>query len=114
MVLGVGKMSCLESSFQECPYRERGSTISMYVYVCVCIPISYISHIYYPSPSKLYSGDEALVVSTALSRSMFSGKSGFMETYREELADYLPKDEQLREVRCHIIVSVFELDTFKV
>ena len=48
---------------------------------------------------KLYSGDEALIVSTALSRSMFSGLSGFKETYREELADYLPKDEQLREVR---------------
>ena len=51
---------------------------------------------------KLYSGDEALIVSTALSRSMFSGKSGFKETYREELAEYLPKDEQLREVRLHI------------
>ena len=48
---------------------------------------------------KLYSGDEALIVSTALSRSMFSGQSGFKETYREELADYLPKDEQLRQVR---------------
>ena len=48
---------------------------------------------------KLYSGDEALIVSTALSRSMFSGKSGFMETYREELAEYLPKDEQFRQVR---------------
>ena len=48
---------------------------------------------------KLYSGDEALIVSTALSRSMFSGLSGFKETYREELAEYLPKDEQLREVR---------------
>jgi hypothetical protein len=47
---------------------------------------------------KLYSGDEALIVSTALSRSMFSGRSGFKETYREELADYLPKDEQLREI----------------
>ena len=48
---------------------------------------------------KLYSGDEALIVSTALSRSMFSGLSGFKETYREELAEYLPKDEQLREVK---------------
>lgn len=48
---------------------------------------------------KLYSGDEALIVSTALSRSMYSGKSGFMETYREELAEYLPKDEQFRQVR---------------
>lgn len=47
---------------------------------------------------KLYSGDEALIVSTALSRSMFSGLSGFKEAFREDLADYLPKDEQLREV----------------
>jgi hypothetical protein len=47
---------------------------------------------------KLYSGDEALIVSTALSRSMFSGLSGFKETFREELAEYLPKDEQLREI----------------
>lgn len=52
---------------------------------------------------KLYSGDEALIVSTALSRSMFSGLSGFKETYKEELAEYLPKDEQLREVRGHYI-----------
>lgn len=47
---------------------------------------------------KLYSGDEALIVSTALSRSMFSGQSGFKETFREELLEYLPKDEQLHEV----------------
>ena len=54
---------------------------------------------------KLYSGDEALIVSTALSRSMFSGLSGFKETFREELAEYLPKDEQLREVRCHTCMA---------
>ena len=47
---------------------------------------------------KLYSGDEALIVSTALSRSMFSGHSGFKETYREELSEYLHKDVQLQEV----------------
>jgi hypothetical protein len=47
---------------------------------------------------KLYSGDEALIVSTSLSRSMFSGQSGFKETYRVELAEYLPKDEQLRAI----------------
>ena len=47
---------------------------------------------------KLYSGDEALIVSTALSRSMYSGLSGFRETYREELLEYLKKDIQLQEV----------------
>ena len=47
---------------------------------------------------KLYSGDEALIVSTALSRSMLTGRSGFKETYQEELMDYLKKDTQLQEV----------------
>ena len=48
---------------------------------------------------KLYSGDEALIVSTALSRSMFSGLSGFKETYRQELLEYMQKDIQLLDVR---------------
>ena len=48
---------------------------------------------------KLYSGDEALIVSTALSRSMLSGQSGFKETYREELLEHLKEDIELREVR---------------
>ena len=47
---------------------------------------------------KLYSGDEALVISTALSRSIFSGESGFKETYRRELLDYLQVDISLQEI----------------
>lgn len=47
---------------------------------------------------KLYSGDEALVISTALSRSIFSGESGFKETYRRELLEYLKVDISLQEV----------------
>ncbi len=37
-------------------------------------------------------GDEALIISTALSRSIFSGQSGFLETYRVELLDHLKQD----------------------
>ena len=47
---------------------------------------------------KLYSGDEALVISTALSRSIFSGQSGFKETYRQDLLDYLKVDPSLQEI----------------
>ena len=47
---------------------------------------------------KLYSGDEALVISTALSRSIFSGKSGFKETYRTELLEHLKDDPVFQEV----------------
>ena len=47
---------------------------------------------------NLYSGDEALVISTALSRSIFSGESGFKETYRRELLDYLQVDISLQEI----------------
>ena len=47
---------------------------------------------------KLFSGDEALVISTALSRSMFSGKSGFSEIYRQELLRHLKTDTQLQQI----------------
>lgn len=46
---------------------------------------------------KLYSGDESLVISTALSRSIFTGNSGFMETYRTELLDHLKIDPLFQE-----------------
>lgn len=47
---------------------------------------------------KFYSGDEALVISTALSRSMFSGKSGFKEVYRTELQEHLTKDPMFQDI----------------
>lgn len=47
---------------------------------------------------KLYSGDEALVISTSLSHSVFSGNSGFKETYRVELLEHLGNDPMFREV----------------
>ena len=37
-------------------------------------------------------GDEAFIISTALSRSIYSGQSGFKETYRTELLDHLKLD----------------------
>ena len=46
----------------------------------------------------LYAGDESLVISTALSRSMYSGLSGFMETYRVELLPHLKEDPMFREI----------------
>lgn len=47
---------------------------------------------------KLYSGDEALIISTSLSRSIFSGESGFKETYRTELLAHLKEDPVLQDV----------------
>lgn len=46
----------------------------------------------------LYSGDEALVISTALSRSIFTGESGFKATYRMELQEHLKEDEYFRGI----------------
>lgn len=46
----------------------------------------------------LYAGDESLVISTALSRSIFSGKSGFKETYRTEVLEHLKNDPVFQEV----------------
>ena len=46
----------------------------------------------------LYSGDEALVISTSLSRSVFSGESGFKVTYRTELLEHLKEDEYFRDI----------------
>lgn len=47
---------------------------------------------------KLFSGDEALVISTALSRSIYSGASGFKEIYREELLEHQKKDSLFQKV----------------
>lgn len=46
----------------------------------------------------LYAGDESLVISTALSRSLYSGLSGFKETYRVELLPHLKEDPVFREI----------------
>lgn len=46
----------------------------------------------------LYAGDESLVISTALSRSIFSGESGFKETYRTEVLKHLKTDPVFQEV----------------
>ena len=46
----------------------------------------------------LYSGDEALVISTSLSRSIFTGESGFKVSYRTELLEHLKEDEYFRDV----------------
>lgn len=46
----------------------------------------------------LYAGDESLVISTALSRSIFSGKSGFRETYRTSLLEHLKDDAVFQDV----------------
>ena len=46
----------------------------------------------------LYAGDESLVISTALSRSLYSGLSGFKETYRKELLPQLKEDPVFREI----------------
>lgn len=46
----------------------------------------------------LYSGDEALVISTSLSRSIFTGESGFKVSYRKELLEHLKEDEYLQTI----------------
>ena len=47
---------------------------------------------------NLYSGDEALIISTALSRSIYTGVSGFKEVYRTELLEHLPNDVMFQKV----------------
>jgi hypothetical protein len=47
---------------------------------------------------KLFSGDESLIISTALSRSIHSGNSGFKEVYRKELLEHLKTDNLLRTI----------------
>lgn len=46
----------------------------------------------------LYSGDEALVISTSLSRSIFTGESGFKVSYRTELLEHLKEDEYFQGI----------------
>ena len=43
-------------------------------------------------------GDESLIISTALSRSIYSGKSGFKEVYRKELLEHLKTDSLLQDL----------------
>ena len=47
---------------------------------------------------QMIAGDEAFIIATALSRSIFTGNSGFKETYREELLEHLKTDPQFHEV----------------
>ena len=47
---------------------------------------------------NLFSGDEALIISTALSRSIFSGVSGFKETYRTELLEHMKVDPLFQQI----------------
>lgn len=46
----------------------------------------------------LYSGDESLIISTSLSRSIFTGESGFKVSYRTELLEHLKEDKYFRTV----------------
>jgi len=46
----------------------------------------------------LYSGDESLVISTSLSRSIFTGESGFKVSYRTELLEHLKEDNYFRKI----------------
>ena len=47
---------------------------------------------------QMIAGDEAFVVANALSRSIFTGVSGFKETYRVELLQQMQKDHIFRDV----------------
>ena len=42
------------------------------------------------------TGDESLIISTALSRSIFSGSSGFKEVYRKDLLEHMKTDQILQ------------------
>lgn len=46
----------------------------------------------------MIAGDEGFVVATSLTRSIFTGVSGFKETYRVELLEQMKKDPIFREV----------------
>uniref|UniRef100_A0A1X7TB48 Uncharacterized protein n=1 Tax=Amphimedon queenslandica TaxID=400682 RepID=A0A1X7TB48_AMPQE len=43
-------------------------------------------------------GEESLIISTALSRSLYSGNSGFKEVYRKELLEHLKTDPLLQDL----------------
>ena len=47
---------------------------------------------------QMIAGDEAFIIATALSRSIFSGNSGFKETYREELLEHIVSDPVFHEI----------------
>ena len=47
---------------------------------------------------QMVAGDEAFIIATALSRSVFTGNSGFKETYREELLQHMISDPPFHEI----------------
>lgn len=47
---------------------------------------------------KMAAGDEAIVIAASLTHSIFTGASGFKETYRVELLEQLEKDPVFRDV----------------
>ena len=47
---------------------------------------------------QMIAGDEAFIIATALSRSIFTGNSGFKETYREELLEHMVTDPAFQQV----------------
>ena len=54
----------------------------------------------YQTVIRYYSslGDESLIISTALSRSLYTGNSGFKEVYRKELLEHLKTDPLLQDL----------------
>ena len=67
--------------------------VCLFVYAHLSITTDCFFFVYH----EWFTGDEALVISTALSRSVFSGKSGFMETYRKELLEHLKDDPMMQD-----------------
>ena len=57
-------------------------------------------YLLYQTVIRYYSslGDESLIISTALSRSLYSGNSGFKEVYRTELLEHLKTDPLLQDL----------------
>lgn len=47
---------------------------------------------------QMIAGDEAFIIATALSRSIFTGNSGFKETYREELLEHMVSDPVFQQI----------------
>ena len=47
---------------------------------------------------QMIAGDEAFIIATALSRSIFTGNSGFKETYREELLEHMVSDPPFQQI----------------
>ena len=47
---------------------------------------------------QMMAGDEAFVIATSLTRSVFTGNSGFKETYRVEMLEQFKKDPVFQEI----------------